>query len=342
MSKIIRFVGVFAILSMGIGFYFYFHYFVKPVIILEEESVSFYLPTGSSTSDLFNKLKEEGSILQTSTLENLAKWKGMKSPRPGHYRLHPKMNANQLINTFQGGLQTPVKLIITPSRLPEDLAGKIGRFIELDSLRALEMLKSDSIALSYGFETKNFYTLFLPDTYEVYWNLSSSSLLKRMKSEYEGFWNESRMQKAKALNLTPDEVIVLASIVYAEQLKHPDERARIAGLYLNRLRKKMPLQSDPTLVYAKGDFSIQRVLSKDREIDSPYNTYKYAGLPPGPIYLPDKSSIDAVLNAEKNKYLYMCARPDDSGYHLFTASYTQHLRNAKKYQNYLNRQGIYR
>ena len=163
-----------------------------------------------------------------------------------------------------------------------------------------------------------------------------------MSAEYNSFWSNDRKAKAKNIDLSPQEVTTLASIVLAEQLRHADERPRIAGLYLNRLRKGMALQSDPTLIYANGDFSINRVLNKDKEIDSPYNTYMYAGLPPGPIYLPDKSSIDAVLNAETNRYLYMCAKPDNSGYHAFATNLREHNNNARRYQRWISKQGIYR
>ena len=183
-------------------------------------------------------------------------------------------------------------------------------------------------------------TMFIPNTYEVYWNTSAEEFVKRMAREYKAFWTEQRKAQAKALNLTQSEVSILASIVQAEQSEHRDERAQVAGLYINRIKKKMRLQSDPTLIYATGDFSIKRVLNKHMQLDSPYNTYMYAGLPPGPINLPEISSIDAVLDYEKHDYIYMCAKADFSGYHNFSRSFFQHNAYAKAYRNELNRRKI--
>ena len=182
--------------------------------------------------------------------------------------------------------------------------------------------------------------MFIPNTHEVYWTISAEQLLEKFKKEYDKFWNEGRLAKAKVLNMTPVEVSILASIVQAET-RHNDESPRIAGLYLNRLKMGMPLQADPTLIYAIGNFDIQRVLNVHKEIDSPYNTYKYAGLPPGPINFPSIISIDAVLNHEEHNYIYMCAKEDFSGYHNFTASLREHNNNARKFQQALNRARIY-
>lgn len=329
--------------SLGlIACYYYYLWFKQSAVNTEVTRSHFYVPTGTTTLDLFRLLEDSQLLTSTKELKALAELKKMEAPHPGHYLIKQGMSANALINMFKAGLQSPIKLVINPVRKPENLAGKIARYIEMDSLEVLELLTNDSIQAAYGFDSTDFYTLFIPDTYEVYWNVGSETLLNRMNKEYKRFWTSDRIKKAKKIDLKPREVVTLASIVYAEQLQHADERARIAGLYLNRLKKGMALQSDPTLIFAMDDFSTRRVLLKDREIESPYNTYKYAGLPPGPIYLPDKASIDAVLNAEDHNYLYMCAKSDLSGYHNFTNSYSQHLRNAKKYQRAISNQGIYR
>jgi UPF0755 protein len=183
-------------------------------------------------------------------------------------------------------------------------------------------------------------SLFIPNTYEFWWDTSAEELFERMHKEYQSFWTEARSQKAQDLGLSKEEVSTLASIVQAESQKS-DERPRIAGVYLNRLRIGMPLQADPTLVFAAGDFSIKRLTAKQMAIDSPYNTYKYAGLPPGPINLPDINSLDAVLNFEKHSYLYFCAKEDFSGYHSFAVGYDEHLSNARRYQRALNAANIY-
>ena len=332
---------VFLIAASWAGFK-YNQWFKKSVVKIEIENRSIYVKSGTNLSDLFNLLEESNALKSVEDFKKLYKLKGLENPQSGHYVLNHGQSNNQLVNMFQGGLQTPVKMVIIPLRSPEALAGKIATYIELDSITIISALKSEMIANKYGLDNYSFYAMFLPDTYEVYWNLSLNKLLERMSEEYNSFWNAKRIEKAQAIDLSPQEVTTLASIVLAEQLKHPDERPRIAGLYLNRIKKGMALQSDPTLIYAIGDFSINRVLNKDKEIDSPYNTYMYPGLPPGPIYLPDKTSIDAVLNAELNKYLYMCAKPDVSGYHAFATNLSQHNSNARKYQRWISKQGIYR
>lgn len=184
--------------------------------------------------------------------------------------------------------------------------------------------------------------MFIPNTYEFYWNISAKAFFKKMNTEYSKFWNPARLAKAKKIRMSPLEVSTLASIVQAEQSMHDDEKAKVAGLYINRLRKGMLLQSDPTVVYAIGNFSIRRVLNKDKEIDSPYNTYKYKGLPPAPINLPEISSIDAVLNYEKHSYIFMCAKEDFSGYHNFSKTHSQHMMYARRYQAALNKKKIWR
>jgi UPF0755 protein len=184
--------------------------------------------------------------------------------------------------------------------------------------------------------------MFIPNTYEVYWDITSTQLMERMHQEYLKFWDDQKKEKAKVLGLSPKEVSVLASIVHAESQQHADELPRIAGLYLNRLERNMALQADPTLVYAIGDFTIKRVLNEHKEIDSPYNTYMYTGLPPGPIRSPSIAAIMGVLDHEDHNYLYMCAKEDFSGYHNFASTLAQHNRNARLYQNALNRAKLYR
>jgi len=342
MKKFLWFLFFIFLIAASWGSYKYYQWFKKSAVKSEIENLSIYVNSETDLTGLFEILEKSDALKSIEDFKRLSNLKGLKDPQSGHYVLSHGLSNNQLVNMFQSGLQTPVKLIIIPLRTPEALAGKIASYIELDSITILSALKSEMVANKYRMDNYSFYTMFLPDTYEVYWNLSLNKLLERMSSEYNSFWNDERKEKAKAIDLDPQEVTTLASIVLAEQLKHPDERPRIAGLYLNRLKKGMALQSDPTLIYAIGDFSINRVLNKDKEIDSPYNTYIYPGLPPGPIYLPDKTSIDAVLNAESNKYIYMCAKPDNSGYHAFATNLRQHNNNARAYQRWISNQGIYR
>ena len=342
MKKFLWFLFFIFLLAASWAGFKYNQWFKKSAVKIGVENRSVYVESGTDLTGLFELLEESDALKSLEDFIKLSKFKGLENPQSGHYILNHGQSTNQLVNMFQGGLQTPVKMIIISLRTPEALAGKIATYIELDSATILSALKSEMIANKYGMNNYSFYTMFLPDTYEVYWNLSLNKLLERMSAEYNSFWNSDRTAKATAIDLNPQEVTTLASIVLAEQLKHADERPRIAGLYLNRLKKGMALQSDPTLIYANGDFTINRVLNKDKEIDSPYNTYMYPGLPPGPIYLPDKTSIDAVLNAENNRYIYMCAKPDNSGYHAFATNLRQHNNNARKYQRWISKQGIYR
>ena len=261
--------------------------------------------------------------------------------KPGRYEFTKGMNTNQLVNILRSGLQTPVNVTFNNVRFNEDLAGKVSKYIQADSLSILNLFSDDEQIEKFGFTQETFRAMFIPDTYEFYWTTSAEEFAERMKTEYDRYWDEERLKKAEDMNLTPVEVSVLASIVQSETAKK-EELQRISGLYYNRIKKGIPLQSDPTVRYALGDFSIQRVLNAHLEIDSPYNTYKNAGLPPGPINFPEKSTIDAVLNYEKNNYLYMCAREDFSGYHNFASTLAEHNRNAAKYHAALDAEKIYK
>jgi UPF0755 protein len=257
--------------------------------------------------------------------------------KPGRYILTPNLTNLQAIRTLRAGHQEPVKVTFNNVRLIRDLAEKITRNINMTPEEFEAALIRFAMNNPYGFNKDNVLCMFIPNTYEVYYNASPDDLIKRMHSEFEKFWNEERRSKAEAIGLTPVEVSILASIVQAESVKH-DEAPIIAGLYINRLKKDIPLQADPTLVYAVGDFTLKRVLNEHKEVDSPYNTYKYRGLPPGPVNMPEIFALDAVLNYTKSNYLYMCAKEDFSGRHNFTHSYQQHLNNAQRYQRALTRE----
>jgi UPF0755 protein len=261
--------------------------------------------------------------------------------KPGKYLIKKNSNNIEVIRKLRSGDQIPVRITFNNSRLTQDVAEKITANIGIDADDFLTFINDSSTAARYDFDQETFRCMFIPNTYEVYWTISREELTDRLHQEYNQFWNESRKAKAASINLTPVEVSILASIVQAE-VSHHDESPIVAGLYLNRLKRSMPLQADPTLVYAAGDFTIKRVLNVHKEIESPYNTYKYAGLPPGPINFPSIISIDAVLNYDENNYIYMCAREDFSGYHNFSASLRQHNINARKYQQALNRAKLYK
>ncbi len=249
--------------------------------------------------------------------------------KPGRYLLREGMSVVDIVRMLKLGLQSPVHVIFNNVRTEEQLSGVLAKQIEADSLSILRQLRAHKGAVS----------LFIPNTYEMWWTTTPEELVVRMERESAKFWNSEREAKRKALNMSRVEVLTLASILY-EESKQEGEMARIAGVYLNRLQRGMKLQADPTVKYAMGDFEKQRVLRKDLSYDSPYNTYLYAGLPPGPICLPSIVAIDSVLNPENHNYLFFCARPEMDGYHNFATTYSAHLANARRYSAELDRMGI--
>jgi len=259
--------------------------------------------------------------------------------RSGRYAVEPSMNNYSLLNRLRYGQQSPVRLTFNNIRLISDLAVRLTDQLMISSEELMTCLTDEALCDSLGFSTTTIGTLFIPDTYEVWWNISATKLLLRMKREYETFWNEQRRQKAANLRLSPIEVAILASIVEEETIV-PDEYPIVAGLYVNRLFKGMPLQADPTVKFALGDFSLRRILFEHLETESPYNTYLHSGLPPGPIRIPSPRVIDAVLNRTVHNYLYMCAKDDFSGRHNFAATQAEHNRNAAAYHRELDRRGI--
>lgn len=314
-----------------------------PNVDLEKEEQYVFIETGSDLHEIADQLYNNGILQDTVSFLWLARKKNYQNHiYPGRYLIENKMSNNELINLLRSGKQDPVQVTFNSIRTKNDLAGSIAEQLELDSATLVEKLNSEAIAKKYGFNEKTFLSMFLPNTYELYWNTSAEEFIDRMAVEYKKFWNSERIHKAQELGLSQSEVSILASIVQAEQLTHPSERPKIAGLYLNRMHIGMPLQSDPTIIYALGDYSIKRVLNKDKKIQSRYNTYLYRGLPPGPINLPEISSIEAVLNPEEHHYLYMCAKADFSGYHHFSKNLRQHNIYAAKYQRELNRRDILR
>ncbi len=298
----------------------------------DQTNASLSIPTHSTFDDVKTLLYSQGFIKKKKTFEWLARRKNYPSQiKAGRYVLFNGMNNNELINILRAGLQTPVQVIINNIRLKKDLAGKISRQIEADSISILQLLSDSSFLHEYGLTTEEALTLIIPNTYEFYWNTNATAFMNRMYKEYLKFWNDEREKKRIRSGMTRQEVSILASIIEKETLRN-DEKARMAGVYINRLKGDWKLQADPTIVHIVGDFQMKRVLNKHTRIDSRYNTYLYQGLPPGPICIPSIASIDAVLDFEKHDYYYFCAREDFSGYHNFAKTYHQHLVNARKYQ----------
>lgn len=299
-----------------------------------------YVYTNDTYEDVLHRVRTDKIVKDPNEFDYVAK--AMNYPEkinPGKYKLTPGMNNRTLVGNLRGGYQEPVKLRFANIRLKENLAGLLGDNFQADSAQFSALLNNEALAEQYGFTSDNFYTMFIPNTYEIYWNTSPDKVIERLNEEYKKFWTPERLEKAKALNLTPQEVSILASIVRGEAL-HNDEMPMIAGLYLNRLKKGMLLQADPTVIYANNDFTIRRVLNKHLTIDNPYNTYRYKGLPPGPINMPPIVAIDAVLNPAKHEYIYMCAKEDFSGYHAFATNVSEHLINARKFQKALDERNI--
>ncbi|HNX44849.1 MAG TPA: endolytic transglycosylase MltG, partial [Bacteroidales bacterium] len=267
-----------------------------------QKEVSIIIPTGSDWSDVKQILYKNGTIVHRETFEWLAQY--MKYPghiKPGHYLLKDGMNNRQLITKLRAGKQDPVKLIFNNIRTKEDLAGRIGGQLEPDSLKLITMLNDTAVIGKWGFTPFTILTMFIPNTYEVYWNITADKFLERMHKEYNSFWNENRQKKLTETGLTRLQAMTMASIVEKETNMNA-EKPDIAGVYMNRLKQGWLLQADPTLVFALGDFTIKRVLNVYKKINSPYNTYLYIGLPPGPICMPSISSIDAVLNYSHHNY----------------------------------------
>lgn len=330
-------VAVAAIVLSGCG---YVGMFTKPVV--DDDKTIVYIHTGQDYASFLDSLGETGLINPYANFRSAAKtFDYQESFKPGRYRLKKGMTAVDVVKHLRSGNREPVKFSFHYVRTPEALAGKVAAKLEVDSARLAGLLRDAGFTEGkFGFSTEEIPAMFIPNTYEIHWNITAEQFCERMKKEYDTFWNRERKDKAKALGLSQTEVSTLASLVQAEQSRIKDEWPVIAGLYLNRLNKGMLLQADPTVVFANNDFTIKRVLDRHLAIDSPYNTYRYAGLPPGPINMPEPDVIDAVLDADNNDYIYMCAKDDLSGRHNFAVTLAEHNRNAAAYHAALRRAGI--
>ena len=300
----------------------------------------YYVYPNATADSLFSAMQVDYHVGSETAFRLHARHWLYRHPKAGYYHFPAKIGDRHLIRRLQLGEQTPIRLSFTQSvRTPAQLAAVLDKQLLLDSAAVQARLDSAEYAERYGLKRETFISLFIPNTYEVYWTITPDQLFDRMYKEYDRYWNDERLAKARALGLTPTEVATIASIIESETNK-ASEYPIIASIYLNRLEKGIPLQACPTVIYAVGDFSMRRVLKRHIAIDSPYNTYKYSGLPPGPIRLARGSVMDAVLNAPKTNYLYMCANPDFSGTHVFSSSYSQHAATARRYQQELNKRKI--
>lgn len=319
------------------------HTIHKSVIDLKGvEKEYLYIPTGSTYDDVHQLLTLKGWLSDESTFALISDIMNYsENVKAGRFEIIDGMSARALINRLRGGQQAPVNVTFNNVRLLTQLAGIVSRNIEADSVELLNAMTDNELIGPLGFNKNTMPAMFVPNTYQFMWNTSGKQWVERMNIEYKKFWNEQRLHKADSIGLTPIEVSIIASIV-EEETNRTDEYPIIAGIYINRLRKNMLLQACPTLKYALGDFARRRILDKDKEVDSPYNTYKNIGLPPGPIRIPSIACVDAVLNAADHQYLFMCAKPDNSGGHNFARTNAEHSRNAAIYQKYLNKRQIYK
>ena len=330
------------VISLIILLQLYRRVFASNILLPENETFYLLIPTDSGFGEVRDLLKESGVVHDMKSFDWVAARKNYPNHiNPGRYCIRNRMNNNELVNMLRSGSQEPVQLIFNSVRTLEKLSGIVGNQIEADSSEILNHLLDESYISQFGFNHFTIMGMFIPNTYEVYWNSTADQFIRRMEREHRRFWTEERKRKAEALGLTTTEVSALASII-DEETNKDDEKPTMAGVYLNRLTRGIPLQACPTLRYATGDYTIRRVLLEHMEIESPFNTYKYRGLPPGPINIPSITGIDAVLNAEKHDYYYFSAKEDMSGYHYFSKTLAEHNRRARLYQKVLDEQRVFK
>lgn len=304
------------------------------------DSKYFYVRTNSTYNSVLDGLEEQGIIRNRSSFS----WVAQKLDYPSHvkagrYKINSGMSSFEIARLLRSGKQAPVVLVINKLRTKDDFVRKVSNNLEADS-NVLRSLMKDAVYLrQFGLDTNTVMCVVVPNTYEFYWNTGAETVFKKLEKEREAFWTPERKEKADKLQLSENEVTILASIVEEESNKN-DEKPLISSVYLNRYRKGMRLQADPTVKFALQDFGLKRIRENHTLFDSPYNTYRYSGFPPGPICTPSEKTLNAVLNTPETDYLYFCARSDFSGYHAFAATYAEHLVNARKYQAELNKRGF--
>ncbi|QIJ87816.1 protein YceG like [Mesoflavibacter sp. HG96] len=344
-KKILTAIALIGLVIAGYFAYFVYNAMFKPNTAFNNDVAYIYVPSNATYQDVREQL--EPLLKDIDSFDALAAQKKYTTHiKAGRFSVKKGMSNNDIINSIRSN-NLPIKLSFNNQERIEDLAGRVAQQIEPDSLSLLNAMLDSKFLKDKNFTKQTVLNMYVPNTYEFFWNTSPEAFRDRMLKEYYRFWNDSRQAKRKALKLSVNEVLTIASIVQKETAKI-DERPRVAGVYLNRIRKGWPLEADPTVIYAKklheNNFNqvIKRVLYKDLEIDSKYNTYKYPGIPPGPITMPDVSAIDAVLNPEKHDYMFFVADVSNFGYHKFAKTLAQHNANKRLYTQWISRQGINR
>jgi UPF0755 protein len=336
---LIALAGIVLLFIIALGGNFYLKIYA-PSISVNKNDPYVYIPTGSNYDELLVILQDRHTVHSIENFDWVARRMNLQNNiHPGKYRINSGMSNYALSQLLRSGKQEPVKLLINKFRLKEDLCGFISHKLEADSVTLIISLDDSLYLRRFGLKPVEAMALFIPNTYEFYWNTSAEQFIERMKREYDRYWTEDRKAMARAQNLSPIQITILASII-EEETNHNPEKPRIAGVYLNRLHTGMNLQADPTVKFALKNFSLHRIYFADLNFDSDFNTYKHAGLPPGPICTPSVASMEAVLHAERNDYFYFCADPDKPGTHAFAKTFAQHQLNAKRYQQWLAQQNI--
>lgn len=340
-KRILIYIFLLLIIVAGIGAYFAYQAIYKDNVNNQKDKYEIFIDPNSSVEDFKSELSKNNILINENSFDFVAKLMSFENKKvsPGKYSISSNLSNKALISLIRSGRQSAVNLTFNNAREISDLSGKLSKNILLDSLSILSFLSNNENIAESGFDHKTIMSLFIPNTYKVYWSINEKELLDRMIKEHRLFWNEERSKKAEELGMTKVEVYTLASIVDRESLVKK-EKNRIAGVYINRLKRGIPLQADPTVVFALKKFDLRRILNKHLEVDSPYNTYKYAGLPPGPVGMASISGIDAVLDAENHDFIYFCAKPDGKGRHAFAKTLSGHNKNARIYHKWLNSKGI--
>lgn len=326
----------------GVTYYYFFS-----SMSAKDTTEYVYIDNDDNIDSVTVKLEKISTLHAISAFKMLAGYsKYAENIRTGRYAIEPGEGAAVTFRRLKNGLQTPVNLTIPSVRTVERLSAQLSEKLMIDSASICKALKDEKTCKELGFDTTTVICMFIPNTYDIYWNTSAENLLKRMKKEYSRFWDEERMARAANIGMSPTEIMTLASIV-DEETANDQEKPMVAGMYCNRLKLRnseypdgMPLQADPTIKFAWKRFDLRRIYNKLLNIDSPYNTYRRTGLPPGPIRIPSIAGIEAVLNHTKHDYLYMCAKEDFSGTHNFARTYEEHMANARRYTQALNKRGI--
>lgn len=319
-----------------------FYYYIFYPQFHPKKTTYVYIDRDDTADSIYNKVKAQGKPGNFNGFLWMARWRDFDAHiHTGRYAIRPNENVYHVFSRFYRGYQEPTNLTISNVRTLDRLARSVGRQLMIDSAEIATVMNDSAFRQKMGYGKETMPAMFIPETYQVYWDMSADDFFLRMQKEHDKFWNRERLAKATALGMTPEEVSTLASIV-EEETNNNEEKPMVAGLYINRLQKGMPLQADPTIKFALQDFGLRRITNEHLDVKSPYNTYLNAGLPPGPIRIPTPVGIDAVLNYAKHDYIYMCAKEDFSGTHNFASNYAEHMRNARKYWKALNERKIFK